>query len=236
MGEHQKLWSALRQSETIYQEVLDLTRQEDVQLKILASRRSEMLRTFSKLCVEQLKTCFLHPLLRKLQLITEFCETSYRHLPDGQILTKLDIILADMDDALLLKQGILERQGIDAMANLAVLVQQSIQSTSDFPVDYLSNATEFIASINEVRVAVERVESPSRRSFALLYPIYLEVMTSDSYYLSDIELRIICRCARQSVVICRHDPIQHKLTYVSHNYEDDREPISIAIIVACRNR
>ena len=69
--------------------------------------------------------------------------------------------------------------------------------------------------------------------FSTVYDCYLAAETSnvEGYYLNDTELRSLCRCAQQNVVICTNDTLNNTLTYHAHDFVNDKEVVFAAIQV-----
>ena len=71
----------------------------------------------------------------------------------------------------------------------------------------------------------------SEELFSLAYPRYVDAMTKNSdYYLSDLELRVVCRCRRKSVAVATRDPMHQTLVYHSSSLSDETAAIAYTSI------
>eukprot|EP00959_Pyramimonas_sp_CCMP1952_P155573 3254458-Pyramimonas_sp.AAC.1 len=70
---------------------------------------------------------------------------------------------------------------------------------------------DFVEIVKEARLHAPVVDAgesvmvrePFEDFFTLVYPCYLEALCSDGYYLSDVELMLLCECAGLNAVIVR---------------------------------
>ena len=68
--------------------------------------------------------------------------------------------------------------------------------------------------------------------FDAVYPSYLAAVTrvDGDYYLSPLELALVCQCARKNVVIAKHDRLSQSLEYERHVLPDPGAPIAFTSI------
>ena len=70
--------------------------------------------------------------------------------------------------------------------------------------------------------ALQKFRAPNRRAgaepdcFDQVYESYLDALKSSNYYLSPVELALVCQCARQNVVIARRVVGRRELQYDRH--------------------
>ena len=221
------LWNAIRHDTRVFTMLQSLKIAENRHEETIRKSRRHMVEAFGSVCTESLRNCFLHPLLKKLQIFEEFCEKPFHNFQDACPGTRLDAILASNEDADYLKQALLENKGLSFMHRVSDALLSVLSDNADIPTEFEASMEAFYQSIKEVEAKVAARENHAVQAFAIVYPVYLKVICQEDYWLSVTELKILCRCARQSVVICRRKLVQSELLFETEVLIGNQEPVFV---------
>ena len=233
--EQHDLWKAIQNNTSLYNQLFHFVSEEQQCLDVHEQSRKQMVEAFGCLCVRPLQACFLHPLLKRLGVFEEFCITPYTNVAGQAFTTRLEVILTDGAHATHLKRSLLETKGVDSMEELAYVVNMISEASTDLPEAYIPKIKHFCCRVSEAGGRAKDLKNHAFDGFILAYPTYLELMCKDDYYLSNIELRILCRCANQSVVICIQDPDTQRLVYLSQDLVNTEEPVFTSLLIREEN-
>ena len=225
------LWNAIKRDEEVYTSLQKLYLTENQEEETIRKSRRSMVEAFGCVCLEALRTCFLHPLLKELQIFDEFCEKPYNSLAETCSGTRLDAILASDDDADYLKQALLENHGLSFMHRVSKALLSVIDNNVDIPTEFRPCMEALYYSIKEVEASVAARKNYAKQAFEIVYPIYLSVICQEDYWLNITELKILCRCAQQSVVICRRNLTRPDLIFETQELIGNQEPVFVMFAV-----
>ena len=160
-----------------------------------------------------------------LELEEEYCNAPYVFAGLPAVHTKLDMLFLDHPQATRLRQSIIETCGVNNFSVLTDKVQDIVGGMEDFPDSLMQAVCIFAEKVDQARAHPSLIDYASE-VFPVIYPCYVSAVVSNSdYYLSDIELLCLCRCARQNVVICKFDTVALTLTYHKHSIVNDGDMI-----------
>ena len=225
------LWNAIKRDKEVHTSLQRLYLSENQQEETIRESRRRMVEAFGCVCREALRNCFLHPLLKELQIFEEFCEKPYNSSAETCSGTRLDAILASDDDADYLKQALLENHGLSFMHRVSKALLSVIDNNVDIPTEFKPCMEALYHSIKEVEARVAARENYAMQAFAIVYPIYQSVICQEDYWLNVTELKILCRCARQSVVICRRNLTRPDLIFETQELIGNQEPVFVMFVV-----
>ena len=128
-----------------------------------------------------------------------------------------------------LLQGEVERCGVSNFDSLHAMVVDIVGG-----MDHLSeiaSITRFCDALREAQGGgLARPPIPITNFFPQAYPPYLAALSNEAYYLSDVELLALCRCAATNVVIFKHNLANGSLTYLRSAIADDAAPLMLTSI------
>ena len=136
--------------------------------------------------------------------------------------TKLQTLFANNADAAFLHKGVTEKLGtsVEAFASMIAFVQDILGSAQG---DVPEVCFTFAAALEDARdasaqhVAIIHPSQPFQSFFQDIFPSYVRAICGDSdYYLSDLELKLLCLCRKVSVVIVMHNLDEDSMKYSSH--------------------
>ena len=202
---------------------------------LFLKKRNDMADAFAPLCVRPLEHCFLRALFAILGRTDEYCNEHFLLPGAADVQTKLEVLLSKHPEATRIRKGIVETLGMDHLDLLVEKIEDIISSDDAFPFEYLHDFHVFFQKVKEVAEHPRRDQDGDfvQKIFAKIYKCYLAAATSnkDNYYLSDTELRCLCRCAQQNVVICKYDITTKALSYHTHDFVNCGQPVFTAIQV-----
>eukprot|EP00959_Pyramimonas_sp_CCMP1952_P452747 9467105-Pyramimonas_sp.AAC.1 len=154
-----------------------------------------------------MKDMFLRPLLTRMGILGD-----YECVGDGGH-WKIDVVGADTELGQHYRRGIVEYFGMNNVDTFLTHFNNTVADLQDANVDraFRAGVGDFVGLVEEARAHAPVVDAgesvlvqePFEDFFALVYPCYLEALCSDGYYLSDLELLLLCECARLNAVIVR---------------------------------
>ena len=225
------LRKAITQDMQVYTALQSLQLAENQQEEAIRKSRRHMVEAFGSVCTTTLRNSFLHPLLKKLQIFEEFCEKPYKILENTYSGTRLDAILASSDDADYLKQALLENHGLSFMHRVSEALLSVIDNNVEIPTEFSPRIEALYHSIKDIEARVAARENHAMKAFAIVYPIYLSVLCQEDYWLNVTELKVLCRCVRQSVVICRRNLAPPELIFETQELIGAQEPVFVMFTV-----
>ena len=202
---------------------------------LFLKKRNDMADAFAPLCVRPLEHCFLRALFAVLGKTDEYCNQHFLLPGTANVQTKLEVLLSKHPEANRIRKGIVETLGMDHLDLLVEKIEDIISSDDAFPFEYLHDFQVFFQKVKEVAEHPRRNQDGDfvQKIFAKIYKRHLAAATSNkgNYYLSDTELRCLCRCAQQNVVICKYDITTRMLSYHTHDFVNCGQPVFTAIEV-----
>ena len=139
--------------------------------------------------------------------------------------------MASDDDADYLKQALLENHGLSFMHRVSEALLSVIDNNVEIPTEFSPRMEALYHSIKDIEARVAARENHAMKAFAIVYPIYLNVLCQEDYWLNVTELKILCRCAQQSVVICRRNLAPPELIFETQQLIGAQEPVFVMFTV-----
>ena len=233
--ERRELWLAIQKDANVFTTLCNLVLEEDKQNNASQIARKHILETFNLLCKNELRTSFFEPLLQSLGIFEEFCTDKFHPASHYGLHSRLDVILGGIDNDHHLKQALLECKGVDHLEVIITEMLTIATNTADFPEGMRLVIQTMYECANAVTQQHLRRRNHARQGFNIAYAIYLDVMCKNEYWLSTMEIQILCRCCKQSIVICRRDPVTQRLHYLAQQLNGNNEPVFVALIVEERH-
>ena len=203
------------------------------QYEALRQKREAILTAFAHVCRRTLEHIFLRPLLLSLDLFEDFCNTPCEVRGSPEISTKFDAIFTESEAGETFRRSILESCGVGRFHVLSERVRDVVAE-----MEWTSEADGVFAFCDALGAIGPEESEAHRRPFpnflSLVYPAYLRAITTDdNYFLSDLELLLLARCARTNVVIFKYDTTDSELEYHRSCIVDESQP---CILTAVRTR
>ena len=191
--------------------------------------RANVVNEFANLCVRSLEYSFVRPLLEHLGLMEEYEHQTVRVQETGAMVCKLDMLFSGGPQARRLLQSVVEHCGVSHFDVLFERVSDIVGGME------LGHETECIFQFCECLDQAQRTHFVPRREpfpdfFQLAYPSYLDALCVANYFLSDVELLALSKCAATSVVIFKHDMASGSLTYLRSTITDASAPLMLTSI------
>ena len=203
------------------------------QYEALRQKREAILAAFARVCRRTLEHTFLRPLLLSLDLLEDFCNKPCEVRGSPEISTKFDAIFTESEAGETFRRSILESCGVGRFHVLSERVRDVVAE-----MEWTSEADGVFAFCDALGAIGPEESEAHRRPFpnflSLVYPAYLRAITTDEdYFLSDLELLLLARCARTNVVIFKYDTTDSELEYHRSCIVDESQP---CILTAVRTR
>ena len=231
-AEGNMIWQRLQQnSPSLAQQCVNATRSEHVSHMRFTATRKFLGYEFAKLCVRKLENSFVRPLLAKLGLLHEY-ETTMVSIPgEACVLSKFEVLFSEGQQADKLHQSIVEHCGVshfDVLAEKVAVIASGMELCVD--TERIFNLCKAVDDAHDTRYTIPSEPFPD--FFEQTYPSYLEAMSvvMPQYYLSDVELLALCRCASTNVVIFQRNIVSKSLTYLRSTIVDRDAPLRLASI------
>ena len=177
--------------------------------------RTDLVALFEPLCDRRFECSFLRPLLTAVDLHDEYVGVPWRVQGMPQVNTKFDCLFEQCDDGQLFRKSVVEYLGVDDFELLHGLVTDVVAAMDQFSEDFLTLVTPFTEALKKFRAPNHRAGAVPDL-FDQVYESYLDALKSSSYYLSPLELALVCQCARKNVVIARRVVGRRELQYDRH--------------------
>ena len=207
--------------------------QRDVDKKFMVAR-NKVVDAFGTLCTRNLEHCFLRPLLTHLGLLESFESTAACVPGVGDEKSKYDALF--YGDALGVKyrRSVVETAGVSNFQVLHMKVQDIVGEMEE--IQDAEHVFAFAQAVHEAADEAQNVEmidrqEPFHNFFERVYPSYLDAISkAHNYFLSDLELLALCRCAKVNVVVFKHDLGDHTFSYLRHCIVNAAEPLLMTSI------
>ena len=233
--EGELIWDAMMQNnpELVCDCVSALRDQRDVDKKFMVAR-NKVVDAFGTLCTRNLEHCFLRPLLTHLGLLESFESTAACVPGVGDEKSKYDALF--YGDALGVKyrRSVVETAGVSNFQVLHMKVQDIVGEMEE--IQDAEHVFAFAQAVHEAADEAQNVEmidrqEPFHNFFERVYPSYLDAISkAHNYFLSDLELLALCRCAKVNVVVFKHDLGDHTFSYLRHCIVNAAEPLLMTSI------
>ena len=217
--EDRMIWEDLSADARLRNMCVDYVRHQDELYNNFLAKRMEVLDAFEPLCDRDFEDTFVRPLLNTLGLLEEYAEAPVTIAGRPGVRTKLDALFEAGPDGRKFRQGVLEYCGVENFHVLFDAVSDLVGAMlGDLPVP-LFDFMEKLARARGLHMDLRVGRVPPFMDD--LYPSYLDSMTKQtrrggSYFLSPLELLLVCQCARKNVVIVKHDVLAGTLEYDRH--------------------
>ena len=122
---------------------------------------------------------------------------------------KIDVACVDCAQGAKYRQSIVEYLGTQNFQEFLYRVNDAVQHVGGDDIERLEDVFRFAEVVEDAQRYASNAEAwqsvlehaPFANFFELVYPRYLDAMASDGYYLSDLELMLLCECAQRNAVI-----------------------------------
>ena len=208
LPEERRIWENVKQDRQLFHSCLAAVTEEHRKKTVFAQKRLAVVESFRALCREDLKEIFLAPLLSSMGLKESYFEEMEMEdvagLPRGCM--KIDVACVDCAQGARYRQSIVEYLGTQNFQELLYRVNDVVQHVGENDIERVADVFRFAEVVTDAQRYAEDAWQPvlEHAPFAdfvdLVYPRYLDAMASDGYYLSDLELMLLCECARRNAV------------------------------------
>ena len=178
---------------------------------VFEEKRTAVVEAFRALCREELKDIFLAPLLTSMGLKElYFDEVELEEVPGlPRGCMKIDVACVDCAQGARYRQSIVEYLGTQNFQEFLYKVNDVVQHFGGDDIERVEDVFRFAEVVEDAERYAWNAEAwqpvlehaPFANFFELVYPRYLDAMASDGYYLSDLELMLLCECAKRNAVI-----------------------------------
>jgi len=227
--EEELIWNEVLRTPQLLEACVAKVQQESEMYARFEQKRSEVVAAFSLLCTRSLEHSFIRPLLACLDI--NYCNSPWSAEGCPRIQTKFDALFEECGDSHRFRQGVVESLGVDQFKVLLEKVQdvfqymeycEAAEPVFDFCSLLRDAATEFDMSAQQAPF-----EFFLRRTFPC---VQRAIIQNQDYYLSDLELLLLCRCSERNVAIIKHDHAARTLKYHNSCLPDDTAPITFVSI------
>ena len=178
---------------------------------VFEEKRTAVVEAFRALCRQDLKELFLAPLLTSMGVKelyfdeVELAEIS--GLPRGCM--KIDVACVDCAQGARYRRSIVEYLGTENLQSLLEKVEDVVGQLDGDDIERVQDVFRFADVVKDAQRYASSAEAwkpvlenpPFANFFELVYPRYLDAMASEGYFLSDLELMLLCECAKRNGVI-----------------------------------
>ena len=208
-----RIWEAVRRVPVVLDACVQRIREEERNYARIRERRNLVYRSFARLCIRSLEHSFLRPLLLTLGLLEDFLTSPCEVADIPTISYKFDALFHVCSEGDKLRSSILEHCGASNYSSLSDKVQDIVGDIQWTP--ELTPLFEFCERLCELaREDVSRYTVPASNFLDMVYPLVIEILSKDArYFLSDLELLLLSKCANVNLVIARHDRAARTLEY-----------------------
>ena len=236
LDEEMLLWEKIKESNRVLNACLRAVEHESVMFTVFEQKRAAVATALRNLCENDMKDICLRPLLVHMGILDEYeCEVAAGH-------RKIDVVGTDTALGQHYRRGIVEYFGVSNVDEFLMHVANTAEAVQDANI---AGVFDFVALVREARenaLVVDAGESvlvrePFQDFLKLVYPCYLNALSSHGYFLSDLELLLLCECARLNAVIGRQIRHEHEFgrtVFKVHKYVLPAGDFAAIIIVAIR--
>ena len=229
--EGEAIWAVLKnKNPEVACECVEALRSERVRYTRFMATRVAVADALGALCTRPMEHVFIRPLLRHLGMLQEYVEESVCPEDAARSLSKYGALFAHGALSRRLHQGIVERCGVNNFHVLHEKVVDIVGAMDDIPEEIFTFA-ELLHGAQHEEIVVRH--EPFDNFFEAVYPSYLDAICAaePQYWLSDVELIALCRCARVNVVIFKHDTVHSTMSYLRHCIMDNTKPLLLSSIL-----
>mgnify|MGYP001292936738 CR=1 FL=1 len=206
LDEEMLLWEKIKESNRVLNACLRAVKHDSEMLTVFEQKRAAVATALRNLCENDMQDIFLRPLLVHMGILDEYeCEVAAGH-------RKIDVVGTDTALGQHYRRGIVEYFGVSNVGEFLMHVANTAEAVQDANIAGVFDFVEVVREARENALVVDAGESvlvrePFQDFLKLVYPCYLNALSSHGYFLSDLELLLLCECARLNAVIVRQ--IQH---------------------------
>ena len=211
LPEERRIWECVKQDRQLMRTCLDAVTEDHRKKNVFQEKRIAVVEAFRALCREDLKEIFLGPLLSSMGLKELYFEEveleEVAGLPRGCM--KIDVACVDCAQGARYRQSIVEYLGTQNFQEFLYKVNDVVQHLGGDDIERLKDVFRFAEVVEDAQRYASNSEAwqsvsehaPFANFLELVYPRYLDAMASDGYYLSDLELMLLCECTQRNALI-----------------------------------
>ncbi len=194
--ESDMIWQEIMKDHALETACVNAALEQEVTHASFLQKRLEVVSSFAAVCIEPFRDTFVRPLLLSLGLLEEYANTA-----SMLGCSKLDALFVKVPEAEYYHQSIVEHCGVHHFQTLYDRAVDILNGMTEWSVEFDLLST-FTAHVHQANLCIVLPNAePFPLFFERMYKAYLDAMRRRDYYLSDVELIALCRCAQVNVII-----------------------------------
>ena len=224
-SEERMIWEYIKRDAVVASTCVQAVKKESEAQAIFDGMRQEIACAFGALCRPDMKEIFLRPLLVSMGIAAEYFDVEEPSIQNQFFhkTYKIDMMCVDCPRGQLYRQSVVEYCGTDNYNGFLIKVEHVISDMSSDNIEKAADVFEFSELVSKAKVFRQRlhhgasalVREPFDGFFRMIYPKYVAAMATDGYFLSDLELLLLCECAKTNAVIVRPFPPNDDIPFVT---------------------